>query len=138
MFEHLKKHRNVYSLLFLTLVALMVAWLFLSVEKLDIQMSKITGSIFSARPAQTQIIKVDGTITSPTNPDLNRGEDITVSGSTSRADLNDPNESIGVTVPGNDTPSDSDSDASADVSGVQGDAGDLPGSPGNDDEAESN
>lgn len=38
--EHLKKHRNLYSLLFLVLVSIMVAWLFIRVEQLDAEVSK--------------------------------------------------------------------------------------------------
>lgn len=40
--EHFKKHRNLYSLLFLVLVSIMVAWLFIRVEQLDTEVSKYT------------------------------------------------------------------------------------------------
>lgn len=40
--EHFKKHRNLYSLLFLVLVSIMVAWLFIKVEQLDTEVSKYT------------------------------------------------------------------------------------------------
>jgi len=111
----------------------MVAWLFLSVEKLDIQMSKITGSIFSTRHSQS--IRVNtGAVVAPNNVDINQ-RDVTVSGQLN--DLPAQDASAGATVPGGGVPNDS-NDVSADVSGIQGDAGDLPGSPDDGDEPESN
>ncbi len=125
MREHLKKHRNIYSLLFLVLVAIMVAWLFISVEKLDIQISKITGNIFSAR-SQSQITTVKGSVVGPSGPAINRG-DVTVSGQTN--DLPELDVSVGANIPGgDDAPNDSD-DVSADTSSVQVDAEDVPDRP---------
>ena len=118
MYEHLKKHRNVYSLLFLVLVSLMVAWLFLSVEKLDIQMSKITGNIFSTRSPQIEITTVGGSVAAPDGLSVNR-ENVTVSGQLN--DLPDGDSSVDANIPGGDAPNDSD-DVSADTSGTQIDA----------------
>ncbi|MBN2095960.1 hypothetical protein JW752_01005 [Candidatus Peregrinibacteria bacterium] len=133
MLEHIKRHRNAYSLLFLALVAVMVAWLFLRVEALDIQVSKITGSIFSARPSQSVRVNT-GAVVAPDNVGINQ-RDVTVSGQLN--DLPAQDASAGATIPGGGVPNDS-NDASADVSGVQGNAGDLPGSHDDEDEPESN
>ncbi len=140
MFKHLKRHQNVYSLLVLALAAIMVAWLFLRVEALDIQVSKLTGNIFSAQPVENQLSTVGGSAATPTGPELNT-QDVSISGQNSRADLNNPDASVDVAIPGDDIPNDSD-EASADAAGLHGDTSDIPSQPeedGDEDEgAESN
>ena len=59
--EHLKKHRNLYSLLFLVLVAIMVAWLFIRVEQLDTEVAKYSNrmSEYTIRPVVTEEIETE-------------------------------------------------------------------------------
>ncbi len=59
--EHFKKHRNLYSLLFLVLVSIMVAWLFIRVEQLDTEVSKYTNrmSEHAIRPVVTEEVETE-------------------------------------------------------------------------------
>ncbi|MBN2095961.1 hypothetical protein JW752_01010 [Candidatus Peregrinibacteria bacterium] len=61
MSEHLKKHRNFYSLLFLVVVAALVAWLFIRVEQLDAEVAKYSNRLeeHEVRPAVTKVVELE-------------------------------------------------------------------------------
>ncbi len=64
MNEHFKKHRNLYSLLFLTAVAALIAWLFVRVDQLDAEVAKYSNRMEehqARRPAVTETVEPEET-----------------------------------------------------------------------------